>query len=73
MRPSGRPSAALFASLALISGTPPPYSRVHPADLGVVVVKRGSQEAPAPERWSAAEGTKDAETGARACCLTGAH
>ncbi|KAJ1625287.1 hypothetical protein T492DRAFT_844046 [Pavlovales sp. CCMP2436] len=51
--------------LALVSGSPP-YSRVPPKDLGVLVVKRSAEQAPAPERWVAAEGAPDLESGSLA-------
>jgi len=44
----------------------PPYSRVPPKDLGVLVVKRSAEQAPAPERWVAAEGAPDLESGSLA-------
>lgn len=51
--------------LAVAAGTAaaaaPPYSRVNPADLGVVVIKRGLEQAPAPDRWVSPEGAIDAD------------
>lgn len=55
------PALALLFAAAVNAG-PPPYSKVNPADLGVTVIRRGKEQAPALDRWASPEGTLD-ETG----------
>ncbi|KAG8457139.1 hypothetical protein KFE25_004106, partial [Diacronema lutheri] len=51
--------ALLFAATRATARVAP-YSRLNPAELGVDVVKRGKEQAPAADRWAAMEGAPDA-------------